>query len=180
MKTDQPAVRQKAVVGARRRARQFGLTLLYAADVSNKPLAEVIEQARPMLNALMDYWQMSPQEIEKLSAEIWAFGCQLASQYLEHAQIIDRIISAQAEGWRLERMPVVDRNILRLALGEMWYLPEVPIGVTIDEAVELAKEFATAESSKFINGILGAVARQQAPEGAAPGSCRLRQSNLGA
>jgi len=172
-------VDHKPVAGARRRARQFSLALLYAADVTGKPLDEVIEQARVIFNVLIDCWQMSPAEIAKLSDEIWGFGRQLAQRYMEHAQTIDRIISQQAEGWRLARMPVVDRNILRLALAEMWYLPEVPVGATIDEAVELAKEFATPESGKFINGILGAVARGEATEDTACGPRRLPQGSPG-
>ena len=57
-------------------------------------------------------------------------------------------------------MPVVDHNLLRMALAELLYLPDIPLGATIDEAVDLAKAYGTAESSKFINGILGAVARE--------------------
>ena len=164
MKANQPTTRRQAPVGARRRARQLGLALLYGADAGHKSLSEVLEQASVILGILMESWQMSPQEVAKLSAEVEAFGRQLAQQYLQNAQVIDTVINEQAQGWRIERMPVVDRNILRLALAEMWYIPEVPVGVTIDEAVELAKEYATAESGKFINGILGAVARQQLAE----------------
>ena len=138
----------------------MGLALLYAADVGRRSLSEVLEQAGAMLDTMMEYWEMPRQERAKLSPEAKAFGCRLAQQYLQHAEIIDKTITEQAEGWRLERMPLVDRNILRLALAEMWYLPDVPIGATIDEAVELAKEFGTPESGKFINGILGAVASQ--------------------
>lgn len=164
MKTNQVTTRRKAPVGARRRGRQLALALLYAADVGHRSLTEIIQQTGAMLNILIPSWQMPPQEAVKIGAEIEAFGSQLVRQYLEHTEVIDKTISEQAEGWRIERMPVVDRNILRLALTEMWYLPEVPIGATIDEAVELAKEYATAESGKFINGILGAVSRQQVAE----------------
>lgn len=161
MKANQPTTRRKAPAGARRRGRQFGLALLYAADVGQKSLSEVLAQADAILETMMECWQMSSQEMAKLSAEIEAFGCLLAQQYLEHGHNIDKTITEQAEGWSIERMPLVDRNILRLALGEIWYLPDVPIGATIDEAVELAKKYATPESAKFINGILGAVVRQQ-------------------
>ena len=156
---------RKAPVGARRRGRQLGLALLYAADVGRKDLSEVIEQAPATLATMMESWQMSRREMAKLRAEVVTFGCQLLQEYLQHAAVIDETITEQAEGWSLERMPLVDRNILRLALAEMWYLPDVPIGATIDEAVELAKEYATPESGRFINGILGVLARELLPQG---------------
>ena len=164
MTSDQPTTRSRSRVGARRRGRELGLALLYAADVRHNRPSDIMQQAGVILNMLLEHWAMSRQEIVKLVAEVEAFGRRLAEAYFQYAEIIDTTISRQAEGWRIERMPLVDRNILRLALAEMWYVPDVPVGPTIDEAVELAKEYATPESGKFINGILGAVARQEASE----------------
>ena len=71
---------------------------------------------------------------------------------------LDRILSQFSENWDVYRMPAVDRNLLRLALYELLYVDEVAIAVTISESVELAKAYGTDESSRFINGVLGAIA----------------------
>ena len=71
---------------------------------------------------------------------------------------IDRRIAQLSEGWALDRQPAVDRNILRMASYEVLYLPDVPAGASINEAVELAKKFSTAKSGRYINGVLGALA----------------------
>jgi N utilization substance protein B len=75
----------------------------------------------------------------------------------DHVEVIDAAIAARARGWALDRMPVLDLNILRLGSFELAYRPEVPIAVAIDEAVELAKRFSTDESGKFVNGVLSAL-----------------------
>ena len=80
-----------------------------------------------------------------------------------HREDLDAIISRQADHWRLARMPVVDRNILRLALFELLHEPETPRPVVIDEALEIAKRFSTPRSSQFINGILDGVLKSGAP-----------------
>lgn len=80
------------------------------------------------------------------------------------AKIFDALISRQADHWRLARMPVVDRNILRLALFELLHEPETPRPVVIDEALEIAKRFSTPKSSQFINGILDGVLKARRGE----------------
>jgi len=80
----------------------------------------------------------------------------------EKAGHINRLISKYAENWRLERMSVIDRNILRLAVYEMYFQNDVPVTVAINEAVEIAKRFSTDESGSFINGILDAMAKEEA------------------
>ena len=151
-------------IGARRRAREFCLALVFAADVGGQGADQVFEQARAILGAQIEQWHLDSNEIEKLGAEIESYGRRLAEHYFARATPIDDIISQYSEGWTLARMPAVDRNILRMALAEMLYVPDVPMGGTIDEAVELAKEYGTEESSKFLNGILGAVAREKIEE----------------
>ena len=73
---------------------------------------------------------------------------------LDDQESIDSLIDEQAENWRLERMPVVDRNVLRLAVYELRHQPDVPAAVVIDEAIELAKKFGSEQSGRFVNGIL--------------------------
>jgi N utilization substance protein B len=91
----------------------------------------------------------------------------------EHTQEIDGLITHISENWSLERMPLVDRSILRLATFEMLYLDEVPYSVSINEAVELAKGFGGEdESSRFVNGVLGRIASHLAERAAADGKAR--------
>ena len=102
----------------------------------------------------------------------------------EHQAQIDGLISQVAENWRLDRMAAIDRNILRLGAYEMLFSPEVPARVAINEALELAKRYSTAQSSRFVNGILDRVLQWQnqeqppepkpAPE---PGQAEARQPN---
>lgn len=77
---------------------------------------------------------------------------------------LDREIETHAKGWALERMPAVDRAILRLGVYELHKRPEVPLAVVIDEAVELAKRFSTDDSGRFVNGVLAAVAKTVRPQ----------------
>jgi transcription antitermination protein NusB len=94
----------------------------------------------------------------------------------EHQERIDALISEFAENWRLDRMAAIDRNILRLGAYEMMFCPEVPARVAINEALELAKRYSTAQSSRFVNGILDRVLQSQVqtpkagrePESSAP------------
>ena len=79
---------------------------------------------------------------------------------------IDRLVAANAMGWRLERMPAVDRQLLRLATCELLAFPDVPTAVVLDEAVELAKAFSTEDSGRFVNGVLASLARELRPAGA--------------
>jgi transcription antitermination protein NusB len=88
----------------------------------------------------------------------------LISGVKEHQAQIDSIISQVAENWRLDRMAAIDRNILRLGAFEMLFCPEVPAKVAINEALELAKRYSTAQSSRFVNGILDRVLQCQIQE----------------
>jgi N utilization substance protein B len=76
---------------------------------------------------------------------------------------IDELVAAAAVGWEIDRMPVVDRTILRLATWELLARPDVPVAVVIDEAVELAKQYSTEQSGGFVNGVLGTIAAQVRP-----------------
>ena len=94
---------------------------------------------------------------------------------VEHLGEVDEMIQGAAEKWPLERLAAVDRNIMRLAVTEMLYGHDVPPSVAINEAVELAKKYGTEDSGRFVNGVLGAVARthctsEEATSGENPGT----------
>jgi len=89
------------------------------------------------------------------------FTVQLVNGVQEYIRDIDRVISEYAEGWEIERMPRVDRNILRMSIYELFFMEDIPTAATIDEAVELAKAFSTEDSGKFINGMLGRMNRDR-------------------
>jgi N utilization substance protein B len=123
----------------RRRARERALALLYEAEVRSVAPGEV-------LAAL----QLPPDEyVTELVDGVELLG-----------ERIDSLISEHSTGWALERMPAIDRNILRLSTFELLGVPGVPVAVVIDEAVELAREYSTDESSRFVNGVLAAIARK--------------------
>jgi N utilization substance protein B len=83
---------------------------------------------------------------------------QLVSGVGEHRERLDAAIASRAKGWTLERMPVIDLNVLRIASYELAERPDVPVAVVLDEAVELAKRFSTDDSGRFVNGVLSALA----------------------
>jgi len=126
-------------VGARRKARELALQMLYEHDVSGTEPQEMFRRS--------DDLQSAPEGIAD-------FTRRLVSGTLSHRNDL----------WRLARMPVVDRNILRLALFELLHEPETPRPVVIDEALEIAKRFSTPKSSQFINGILDGVLKGRRAE----------------
>jgi len=135
-------------VGTRRKGRECALQLLYQADFSPMDAAAA--------NDL--YWQIHiKEETVRTYAEFLYFGT------LEHKAEIDKIIQKFSEHWRLERMAVVDRNILRLAVFEFLHETETPTTVVINEALEIARKFSTEESTQFINGILDAINKNYLP-----------------
>lgn len=86
------------------------------------------------------------------------YAAELVAGVGERQGDIDRLIAAAASGWRLERMPAVDRQLLRIAVYELLAHPEIPVAVVLDEAVELAKAFSTEGSGRFVNGVLATIA----------------------
>ena len=133
-------------MGARRKARELALQMLYENDVSGTQPDEMFRRSADLNTA--------PERTR-------AFAEHLVAGTLAHREDLDAIISKQADHWRLSRMPVVDRNILRLALFELLHEPETPRPVVIDEALEIAKRFSTPRSSQFINGILDGVLKSR-------------------
>jgi N utilization substance protein B len=134
----------KTQMPARRKARKRALDVLYEADQRDMPPVET----------LVSYLQ----RIEKPHPEHLAYAVSLVEGVGEHLDRIDELISSYAEGWTLDRMPVVDRNIARIAVYELLYVGEIDDPVAISEAVELAKQMSTDDSPRFLNGILGRIA----------------------
>jgi len=129
----------------RRQSRESAMQVLYQVEVGKMPVEEAL---------------CNTQEHIALAEPDLTFASQLIYGTMEKLAELDQTISEHSREWQVVRMAAVDRNILRLALYEMLYVQEIPPNVSINEAVEMAKKFGGAESAKFINGILGAVARQ--------------------
>jgi N utilization substance protein B len=91
--------------------------------------------------------------------KINAFAEALLKSVDENAELIDNTIAEFSKGWSLERLPKVSLAILRLAIGEMKFVEDVPTGVSVNEAVELTKKYGTADDASYVNGVLGAVAK---------------------
>lgn len=133
-------------MGSRRKARECALQMLFAADVAGAAPEEVVRT----------YWaQLGEAETENAARE---FASRLAAGTLAHLETLDERIRSRAEHWRIPRMAIVDRNILRLAVYEFLYEP-TPRTVAINEALEIARRFSTYEATQFINGILDAIKR---------------------
>lgn len=111
-----------------------------------------------------DVGQHTPSDViltflkpRNLDAETEDFACSLFEGTVKETAALDMMVRAQAQHWRLERMAAVDRNILRLALYELLHVPENPPAVVLNEALELARRFSTADSVDFVNGVLEGV-----------------------
>ena len=118
------------------------MALLYEASIRGLPVDEVLAG---------------------LAVDPVPLATQLVEGVAEHEAELDPVIAASSVNWPLERMPAMDRTILRLAAYELAHRPEVPLAVVIDEAVELAKRFSTDDSGRFVNGVLSRVAEQLRP-----------------
>ncbi len=126
----------------RTKARECALQMLYQADITESPIDDVIEK----------YWQYKTR-----SPDVVSFANDLVRGTYEHLEEIDKIISDYSEHWKIDEMPIVDRNIIRFAVFEIIYMEDIPPAATIDEAVDLANRFSTPSSGKFVNGILDRV-----------------------
>ncbi|HYM68327.1 MAG TPA: transcription antitermination factor NusB [bacterium] len=130
----------------RRRAREAALGVLFQMDLGKLSLEEALASARGR--------EWPPDD--------WTLIVTLARGTRAHLAAIDALIASAAEHWTLERMATVDRNILRMAIFEL-ETSGTPVGVVINEAVELAKRYSTEESGRFVNGLLGKVVRSGLP-----------------
>jgi N utilization substance protein B len=116
---------------------------------------------QPVDEAISAWYETLFSEESRIRPERDAFAEQLVRGTVEHAAEIDERIARHAEHWRLNRMPSVDRNVLRLAVYEMLF-GKTPPAVAIDEALELARRYSNEESVQFVNGVLDAVGRESA------------------
>jgi N utilization substance protein B len=137
---------------ARHRSRQRAVQVLYQADIRNQAVEA----------AISDFYDTLYSEETEEQPIVDEFMESLAKGTEKHRSEVDAMISSKSEHWRIERMPVVDRNILRMAVYEMQEL-KTPPPVVIDEALELARQFSNDESVPFINGVLDAVNRSRKP-----------------
>jgi transcription antitermination protein NusB len=136
-------------VSARSKARKRALDMLYAADVRQTPVSEVLEAEA----------KRAASEPQREAS--WLYAREIVDGVGDHATEIDELISSNAQGWTLARMPAVDRALLRFGVWELVYNDEIPAAVAIDEAVEAAKELSTDDSGGFVHGVLAAVARSR-------------------
>ena len=133
-------------MGTRRKSRELALQVLFQGELAEqKDLLDFEE--------FCAHFQVNKKAIP--------YAKKLLSGVLEKGEVVNQLISKYAENWRLERMSVIDRNILRLAVFEMHFQDDVPATVAINEAVEIAKRYSTDDSGPFINGILDAMAREE-------------------
>ncbi len=123
--------------GTRRASRERALSLLYEAEVKDVAPADLLGE---------------------LPVDPEPFVADLVGGVGRHQGPIDELIARYAIDWAVDRMPAIDRNVLRLAVYELRERPDVPVGVVISEAVELAKRYSTEESGRFVNGILSSIA----------------------
>ena len=126
-------------MSSRRRSREMAVQVLYQVDMAQSDISEA-------LRVFCDHFE-APESIRD-------FAIELANGAHGHQEEIDSLIKQFSEHWRLERMPIVDRNVLRLAIFELLYRPDIPAKVSINEAVDLGKRYGSSESGAFINGIL--------------------------
>jgi N utilization substance protein B len=134
-------------VTRRRDARRRAIDILIQADLTGRPPEAVLA------------------ELRSLGEKIPTFTEELVRGVAERLGDLDTIIGERAEEWTVPRMAVVDRTLLRVACHEMLHREDVPVAVAIDEAVEAAKELSTEDSGRFVNGLLGRIARELAAKG---------------
>lgn len=131
-------------MATRREARRIALDVLFQADVTDEDAAEVLGD-----------WRDAGREIPPFARE-------LVDGVADHIPDIDLLLEEHAEGWTVKRMPALDRTILRLAVEELRFRQDIPPSVAINEAVEAANELSTEDSGRFVNGVLGRIARETA------------------
>ena len=133
-------------MGTRRKSRELTMQMLFQGDLG-KQKPEEVEQL---------FWDSR----EDVDDETRGFADDLHRLATQREEEVDGLIQKHAQNWRLERMPVVDRNLLRTAVAEMLGYPKTPAAVIINEALEIARRYAAPESIHFLNGVLDAIGRE--------------------
>jgi len=134
-------------MGQRRKSREIALQMLYQMEMTGQPPNVVIDL----------YYELASADDDNnpdLAQAVRPFAEQLLYGVHAHRDELDEMIVTASENWRLERMSIIDRNVLRIALYEMLYCAEIPPKVSINEAIDLGKTFGNPDSGAFINGIL--------------------------
>jgi N utilization substance protein B len=129
-------------LSARSKARKRALDLIYASEMRNRSAIEALDE-------LAETTQLNDYTIE------------LVHGVTEHRVRLDEVISSYVQGWTLDRMPAIDRNVLRLATFEVLYVDDVPDAVAVSEALHLVRDLSTDESPGFVNGVLGNIVRDR-------------------
>ncbi len=148
-------------MGTRRKAREFALQVLYQIDLTSM-------EVDAALDLFCKHFEAGKKSMP--------YARQLVRGVALRQQEINAMIASHAKNWRPERMSVIDRNILRLALYELCFLDEVPARVVINEAIEVAKRFGNEESGPFINGILDAIRKTTLERELLPGEKEIGNS----
>lgn len=154
-------------------AREMAIQMLYQSDLGGSPLPHIFNTfdlseylAREAASEERKRALPGPEEREdftqrkKRVGEAFEYAQMLVRGTVDNRERIDGLIRGQADNWRLERMPPVDRNILRLAVFEMLHERDTPKLVVLDEAIELAKKFGSEQSGRFVNGLLDGLLKQ--------------------
>jgi transcription antitermination protein NusB len=136
---------ENLTMGARRKAREMSLQMLYQYDMSGNTPEMILSTF---------------EELQKSKPNTREFATRVFTGTVQHIKEIDDMITNQAENWRIERMSVVDRNIIRQSIYEFLHENDTPKLVIIDEAIEIAKKFGSQKSSQFINGILDGILKR--------------------
>ena len=136
-------------MGARRRGRIIAFQSLYRYHMTNAPVNELIEFS----------W-MGEERLAKLTADIAAFATLLIEGVIENQEEVDKVIKSNLDNWDFTRLAKVDLSILRLSVYCLLYQKDIPVSVTIDEAIDIAKQFGAADSYRFVNGVLDGIRKQ--------------------
>lgn len=140
---------------SRRLAREAAMCLLYEREINKDAGDETLEEMKDVL------------QTEKILEKHGAYIEQVLKTAEEKRREIDARIAKYSRSWKIERLSKVDLSILRLAVAEIYYMQDIPVKVTINEAVEMAKKYSLDKSPKFINGVLGAIYEEKTNEGQA-------------
>jgi N utilization substance protein B len=132
-------------MGARRKSRELALQMLFQHDMSGNTTDAIV---------------LTFEDLHKVKPPVRDFAVRLFEGTVRNLEKIDQMIAEQADNWRLTRMAVVDRNIIRMSIYEFMHEDETPKLVIIDEAIEIAKKFGTQKSGQFINGILDGILKR--------------------
>jgi N utilization substance protein B len=148
------------VVKARRTARRLALDVLYEAEIRDLLPLEAWSMRTTEGRVVAAPTDEEGDAGEDPTPEISQYALDLVEGVQAHQADIDSLIAKYADRWAIERMPVIDRNLVRMALFELLWRVDVPVAVAINEAVELAKSLSTDDSGRFVNGLLGRIVEQ--------------------